>query len=254
LNTILGFLGVPIIMWAIVCTQSRGGLLGIVSVFGVVGLKYVRSRAVLIGGGLIMVVLLYAMMGISGRVSGGAAEQGIDASAMGRLNSWIVAFRMLAARPITGVGLENFGANYFVYTTIWTGSAKAVHNTWLSVLAETGLVGMTFFVWMVVECLRAGIRSMTTLDRPDVDPVMRGMSLALVAGLVSFCIAGTFLSQAFTWPIYILLALTTALARWVRANVTPLAAPAPAPVSARSAAPRRAVRFQPVAAPRRRPR
>jgi len=35
-----------------------------------------------------------------------------------------------------------------------------------------------------------------------------------VAGIAGFCVAGTFLTQGFTWPIYILLALTAATSRY----------------------------------------
>ncbi len=38
---------------------------------------------------------------------------------------------------------------------------------------------------------------------------------ALKGGLIGFMVSGTFLTQAFTWPIYIILALTIALEKLV---------------------------------------
>jgi hypothetical protein len=55
------------------------------------------------------------------------------------------------------------------------------------------------------------------------------MSLALFTGLISFCVAGTFLTQGFTWPIYILLALTTAMAKYAQ-DYEPAEIVQPAPV------------------------
>jgi putative inorganic carbon (hco3(-)) transporter len=47
---------------------------------------------------------------------------------------------------------------------------------------------------------------------------VQAVALALVAGVFGFCVAGTFLTQGFTWPIYIILALTAAMARYVEVH------------------------------------
>ncbi|MCV5332820.1 O-antigen ligase family protein, partial [Escherichia coli] len=69
--------------------------------------------------GAVAALALYAFAGISGRESGGAAEDGIDASAMGRLYAWEAAFKMALHHPFTGVGLDNFYFNYYFYSTRW---------------------------------------------------------------------------------------------------------------------------------------
>jgi hypothetical protein len=38
---------------------------------------------------------------------------------------------------------------------------------------------------------------------------------SLRAGLLAFCVGGTFLTQAFTWPIYIILSLSIAVEKLV---------------------------------------
>lgn len=51
---------------------------------------------------------------------------------------------------------------------------------------------------------------------------MRGLVVAaqaVLAGLVGTVVSGTFLTQGFNWPIYILAALIIALARWVACHV-----------------------------------
>jgi hypothetical protein len=75
---------------------------------------------------------------------------------------------------------------------------------------------------------------MLRLAQARAPPAVQAMALALVAGIASFCISGTFLTQGFTWPVYILLALTTATARYAREHC-----PVPAPVGevARAAVP-----------------
>ncbi len=47
---------------------------------------------------------LIVLAGISDRASGGAAEEGVDESAMGRIYAWQAAINMAIANPFTGVG------------------------------------------------------------------------------------------------------------------------------------------------------
>jgi putative inorganic carbon (HCO3(-)) transporter len=44
-----------------------------------------------------------------------------------------------------------------------------------------------------------------------VDPEIYALAQAVVAALAGFIVSGTFLTQGFTWPIYILIALGVAL-------------------------------------------
>jgi O-antigen ligase len=216
LNKIIGLIGTALIVWAIICTQSRGGLLGILATFGVVGLRVVKSKVLLISVGAIAGLALFLAMGINKRASGGAAEEGIDESAMGRIYAWNAAWKMATTRPLTGVGLDNFTANYFFYSDHWDGMNHAVHSTWFNVLSETGFPGFFAFVAMIIICFVSAIQSMLRLGYARAPPIVSAMALSLVAGLSGFCIAGTFLTQGFTWPIYVLLALTTATARYTR--------------------------------------
>ena len=83
--------------------------------------------------GAVALTALFAVAGISDRASGGAHEEGIDESAMGRIYAWGAAFRMAVDHPVSGVGLNNFLANYWAYSAqfvhrwdVFTGLAKSV--------------------------------------------------------------------------------------------------------------------------------
>ncbi len=216
INRLLGLVGAGLMIWAIICTQSRGGLLGILAVFAITGLRVVKSKVLLISVGATAGLLLFAAMGINKRASGGAAEEGIDESAMGRIYAWGAAWKMATSRPLSGVGLDNFVANYYFYSDHWDGHNHAVHSTWFNVLSETGFPGFFTFVWMIITIAISAVKSMLRLGEARAPPAVQAMALALVAGIASFCISGTFLTQGFTWPIYILLALTAATGFYVR--------------------------------------
>ena len=41
------------------------------------------------------------------------------------------------------------------------------------------------------------------------------MAQAVLAGMIGFCVSGSFLTQGFTWPVYILVSLGAALQLYV---------------------------------------
>jgi probable O-glycosylation ligase (exosortase A-associated) len=212
-DRLLGLSGGVLVMLGIIATQSRGGLLGVLGVLGVLASSKVRSKSVLIAGVVVVGLALFSAAAISERQSGGAAEQGIDESSQARLTAWETAWNMAKARPLTGVGIANSTENYYFYTPIWQGKNRAVHSTWLQILAETGFPGFLVFMMAVVAVTRTSLTSLRYFRAPDADPRMRTTSLALVACLAGFCVSGTFLTQGLTWPFYVLAGLTVAMRR-----------------------------------------
>ncbi len=222
---VLGLAGILTIAIAILDTQSRGGLLGMVAVFGVFGTRLIKSKALLITIGVVGILALFAVAGISGRSSGGAAEAGaVDESAEGRLRAWGAAWRMALARPLTGVGLNCYISNYYYYQDWWEGFAKAVHSTWFAALAESGFPGFAVFITLIVNTFRSSLRSVKLLSPAAMgalyEPASFGMAQAVLAGMAGFVVCGSFLTQAFTWPLYILLSFAVAVGRYIETTKT----------------------------------
>lgn len=203
-----------VLFLAILATQSRGGLLGSLAVFGVFGWRFIQSKVLFFSLGVMGAVVLYAVAGISSRSSGGAAESGIDESAMGRVYAWEAAFKMAVDNPLLGVGLDNFYYNYFFYSPHWDGLNHAVHSTWFGVLAESGFLGLTVFLLFITSLIKCARQTLKKLDsHKDIPPYLRSMAMAVYSGLVGTLVSGTFLTQGFVWPIYILAALTIAVSQ-----------------------------------------
>ncbi len=202
------------LMIAIIETQSRGGLLGMIAVVGLFLSQAIRSKVLLGAIASVGMAALYVLAGISSRASGGAAEAGIDASAMGRIYAWEAAAKMALDNPLTGVGLNNFYSNYFYYSSHWDGLNHAVHSTWFGVLAETGMLGLIVFVVLIISLWRTALRSQQTLiAKPQHAPYLMVANRAVLAGLAGTVVSGTFLTQGFVWPIYILAALIIAVSQ-----------------------------------------
>ncbi|UTZ41214.1 O-antigen ligase family protein [Vibrio campbellii] len=206
-----------ILFLSIIETQSRGGLLGALSVFGYFASKHIRYKTLVLILTVVAAISLYVVAGIDGRASGGAAEAGIDASAMGRLYAWEAAFKMALDNPLTGVGLDNFYYNYFFYSSHWDGMNHAVHSTWFGVLAETGFIGLIVFIILIVSLIKTSLRSISLLTKQS-DITLSVGANAILSGLIGTIVSGTFLTQGFVWPIYILAALTIVISRIVQTD------------------------------------
>jgi hypothetical protein len=217
LRKLYGAAAIPIFFTAILYTQSRGGLLGTLAVWGIFGNRLVKNKVLLAVIGGLGAAVLYAVAGISGRKSGGASEEGLDESAMGRVYAWQAARRMALDHPVFGVGVKNFLLNYYYYSDFWDGHPHEVHSTWFGVMGESGIVGFCVFVAMVAVLFRITIAASEKLQRMEAPAPACAMASAIVAGLVGFCVSGTFLTQGFTWPIYIQLAFGTAIVHYANA-------------------------------------
>lgn len=213
----IGIISFLTVVCAIIATQSRGGLLGICTVTGIFAWRRVQNKALLISIGVCCLGLLFILAGVSDRASGGAHEEGIDESAMGRIYAWQAAIGMAIHHPLTGVGINNFISNYFDYSPHWDGRNHAVHSTWFGVLAETGLLGLLLFITLIIMIAKIGLKTVAHFkpaESSHYSPALYACAQSVQAGLAGFCVSGTFLTMGFTWPIYILLALAIALAQY----------------------------------------
>jgi len=202
---------------AIIATQSRGGLLGILSVCGLFAWKNIKNKTIIFAAIPFVLIFLMFAAGLDSRQSGAVEGMEIDDSAMGRLYAWQAAFNMALQHPLNGVGINNFISNYFAYSQHWDGQNHAVHSTWFGILAETGFLGLLVFIAIIVRLFILSSKSLNYFLKDDEHycPVLFANAQAIQAGILSFCVSGSFLTMGFTWPIYILLSMTIALNNYV---------------------------------------
>jgi len=202
--------GLILAISGVIATQSRGGLLGIAAILSFFLYQKVKNPLVVGICGAVAMMAMMVFAGISDRQSGGAEESGVDESAMGRIYAWHAAINMGVANPLTGVGINNFFVNYYFYSPHWDGKNHAVHSTWFQVLGETGFVGLCIFLLFIASIYRS-LSRIYSINKVNYNKDVIINANALKAGLIGFMVSGTFLTQAFTWPLYIILALTIAL-------------------------------------------
>ncbi len=146
----LCWLSIPFCWHAVFLTGSRGGLLGLGATTLLISL---RSKRRLLGLALIP-ALIFVFLWQGGHVMKDRALR-IDhyhrqGSAEGRLQSWRAATRMIAAHPLTGVGLASYGPAFPHYSDK---QPREAHDTFLQTTAESGLMAGTMYVLVVFSCI-----------------------------------------------------------------------------------------------------
>ena len=97
-------------------------------------------------------------------------------SSDGRIRLWSVAWRMWQEHPVLGVGIGQYRAVADQY--VFGGVSNIAHNTYLSFLAETGLVG---FVILISLPLAVFIRVIRSRRRGNAFAPLLALGLAAVA-------------------------------------------------------------------------
>ena len=82
-------------------------------------------------------------------------------------------------------------------------------------MAETGFLGLAVFISLVIVLIRKANRTLQAvkLVQDNIDSAIYTSAQAVFAGLIGTIVSGTFLTQGFNWPIYILAALVVAVSK-----------------------------------------
>jgi O-antigen ligase len=140
----------------VIYSFSRASYFGAIAVIAVFAVR--RSFRGLIGAAMAIGCILPLLpAAVTARFTSATNANGLNVSSNLRLDLWISAIRMFDAHPILGVGYRNFAAqlpayfdgSYYSTTLLQFQDLSYAHNTFLSVLAETGLVG-AFLVGILI--------------------------------------------------------------------------------------------------------
>jgi probable O-glycosylation ligase (exosortase A-associated) len=210
----------------VVATFSRGGLLALSAATAVYVLLQRRNRLLVFGAVTAMAVLLLIALpsGYLNRMSTiGTYEEVGDASALGRLHFWRTALKISADYP-TGIGLWNFADRYDEYDSSGGqyGPKRAVHNSHLQVLTETGWAGALFWVFLFVVAFRICLRVRRQAHEQTTPEAHLYLTVAnaTLASMVGFLVGGMFVSMALNDLTWLTFGLVASLDRVSRQPVT----------------------------------
>ncbi|MDD5297584.1 MAG: putative O-glycosylation ligase, exosortase A system-associated [Rhodocyclaceae bacterium] len=188
-------------------SQSRGALVAIAAMTGMFWLKNKKSP-------LIAVMLLIAIPVMINFMPDSWTSRmktiqtyDKDASSMGRINAWYMAFNIAKDRPIGG-GFELAFPDTFAKYAPDPLDIHVAHSIYFEVLGEHGFIGLALFlaIWFV-GWRRASSIIKLTRHEPEFEWA-RSLAAMVQTSLLGYLVGGAFLNLAyFDLPYYLLVIL-----------------------------------------------
>jgi probable O-glycosylation ligase (exosortase A-associated) len=191
---------------AVVGTQSRGALLGLVAMGAFLWLKS-RNKIFMTS---MVAVATFVVVSIMPQQwfdrMGTLQTYEEDASAMGRLHAWRMAFNLALDRPLGG-GFETFEADMFAAYAPDALAVTDAHSIYFEVLGEHGFIGLSLFLALGLMTWRT---ASWIIRRSRADPQNRwaaDLAAMVQVSLVGYASAGAFLGLAYFDLYYTLVAV-----------------------------------------------
>jgi putative inorganic carbon (HCO3(-)) transporter len=219
-------IAVPLCVFAVFLTLSRGGLvaLGAALIAAIVMAGRRRGAVLVIAACAVLATVIYfgAFASVEARDRVLEVEGGT-----GRTDIWTVGWRMVEDHPLRGVGAGNFPISSIHYLLepgallrddFIVDSPKVAHNTYLSFLAELGVVGLALFLGVVGFALWCAARAAGCAARAG-DRQLEVLARAMVVVIIGLLAAAFFGSREYSKLIWLLLSLCPVLLEISRAEL-----------------------------------
>ena len=184
-----------LIVAALLTTHSRGGMVALAMVVGVMGaLLFPLKWLPWVLGGVIVGGLGLCTL----------AEPYMDTSAYERVVFWGLANRMFKQNIMFGIGFNMF----------WmVARDRAVHNAFVGCYTTLGLFGYWFWFCLLQLGVVGAWRARTAMASPATmeEAWLRRFSGLSIAAMGGFCASAYFLSRAFVYPMFFLMVLLGSL-------------------------------------------
>jgi putative inorganic carbon (hco3(-)) transporter len=205
-------------------TVSRGGLVALsVSLIAgmIIGGRWrpvAFAATLLIASGSFFYFAVLAPPAARERIA--STSEGETQLKEGRTTIWAVAERVVESKPLIGIGANNFqtSARHYLLTQpgalgrtdLIIATPKVVHNTYLGMAAELGLIGLSMFIVIVLFCVRSALRAARYFAALG-DRGCEALSRGLAVGLLGTLVADIFISEEYSKPLWLLLGLCPAM-------------------------------------------
>ncbi len=200
----------------IIFTFSRGGFvgLGITAIFSVV-ILIIQKRIKTVG----LISLLISLILISSFIPVKYWERMTtilnpkEASSAARFESWKAGIGMMRDHPILGIGLGCFASEYALRANIDSYRVKIprfAHNSYIQVGAEIGVIGLTFFLLLILFSFRDILKAQR-IFREKNEVALSELCQFLGVGLIGYAACGMFLTQAYLTMFWIVVPLIVAM-------------------------------------------
>ena len=195
-------------------THSRGALVAIVAMAVVF---WTRTRHKFLSGIAIVLVgaALFAFMpGEWDQRMSSIADYEQDASAMGRINAWWMAWNLAVDRPLGG-GYDIYLPEVFARYAPVPDDVHAAHSIYFQVLGEHGFVGLGLFLLLWIMAWRTAGHLRQTGPLLPATQWTADLGAMTQASLAGYAVGGAFLSLAYFDLPYNLVLLVVLARQWI---------------------------------------
>jgi len=209
---------------ALVLSNSRGGILAMLTQVVLCALLILKRRRTILIGVLVAGVLIGAVWVGGDRLASNIESASADFAGdttrdnASRIEIWRATLKMFAAHPIAGVG---FGGYWIAITAYHDASGsltpQEAHNEYFEVLSSGGLIGFAIFVWFAVMVTRRIQTNLIINDAVHFGAIV-GITGVVVHSLVDFGLH--LLSNALMFLVLIMLATTPVTGERIRKSLT----------------------------------
>ena len=152
---------------------------------------WMRSAAVKAGLALTLIVIMFCsvvLLGGEEALSRFVGSVNTDDPTTGRAHFWSVTVDIIKTHPLMGIGLGAFGVVYTGYDTRnGMYRLEQVHNDYLQVLSDGGIIGAAIGLFFLVNLFRMGFQR-----RDSRDDFRRGVATGALAGCFAVLIHSFF--------------------------------------------------------------
>jgi probable O-glycosylation ligase (exosortase A-associated) len=212
---IFGIISLPLVGNMYVQCNSRGAFLG-GGAMAVLTLAFAHKKVrlkMLIGMLLcVLCVYIFAFEKVTARLET-MENYEEDGSAMGRVDAWIGALKLIKRYPL---GIGGGGFKYYSPEVIpeivaaHGGQPRSVHSTYFEIATNFGIQGLSIFLMLILHTLYELYKIRKRSGTYD-DIFYKTESTAIGIGLVGFLISAIFGVRIYAENMYWYLALSTAL-------------------------------------------
>ena len=137
-----------------------------------------------------------------------------DASAMGRINAWIVAWEV-AKNNLVGGGMSYQHDIFFILYGVYGHTSLAAHSIYFQILGNHGFIGLFLYLGMWLSAYRiAGGLNKNARNNPETRWAADLGAMAQVC-FVGFAVGGAFLSLSYFDLPYNVMVMVVLAKRWV---------------------------------------
>jgi putative inorganic carbon (HCO3(-)) transporter len=181
---LLSLLGVQLIF-----TYARGAWMSLVLALLILGV--VKHRKLLILAPLGVGLAIYLFPSIVERFAPIMNSSSLENTSLAwRINLWLLSINYFIQHPILGIGFGNYIFVEYQMIDVYIGA----HNDYLRILVETGVIGFSCFIGLLLSLLRFGIKAYKKTHNTFHKHLCLGF-LGLWAGYVMISISENFFNQ-----------------------------------------------------------